>query len=138
MSQTSVSQFRFRIQGGSPLSKVHELENGRSVFMGGGDSCGIQLRGSGIAEIHCLVDVDDEGVSVQDWASDSGTLVNGTRVEDKTRLKPGDSVQIGSVEAILEGEAKPSVEHNEDPTGAAATGFDRDGKLGTRAHCSRR
>ncbi|MEO1530418.1 MAG: FHA domain-containing protein, partial [Planctomycetota bacterium] len=103
MSQTSVSQFRFRVPDESPGRDVHELENGRSVFIGSGDSCGVQLEGTGIAEIHCLVDVDDEGVSVQDWASDSGTLVNGNAIEDKTRLQPGDRLKVGDVEMVLDG-----------------------------------
>ncbi|MEL6106625.1 MAG: FHA domain-containing protein [Planctomycetota bacterium] len=132
MSRTSVDQFRFRIQSGSS-ARLHELDNGRSVFMGSGDSCGIQLKGADVAEIHCLIDIDEDGVSVQDWASDSGTLVNGRAIEDKTRLQPGDTIRLGTIEAVLEGSVSEKPVEEELPSeprqasiGMEALGRDED------------
>ena len=105
-SSKTMTGYRIRVirQSASPIE--HALEEGRSVFIGRGESCGIQIKGDSVADIHCLVDVDDENVSIQDWASDAGTIVNGTAIDDKTPIWVGDSIVIGSTTLELIG--KPS------------------------------
>ena len=40
-------------------------------------------------------------VSVEDLGSKNGTFVRGVRIQEPTRLEPGDDVQIGPVKLIL-------------------------------------
>ena len=104
MSQQSntLSQFKLVIdrQSASPIE--HSLQTGRSVFIGSGGSCGISVNGDGVCDIHCLIDVDAENVSIQDWASDTGTRVNGKEIDDKILLNVGDTIQLGALEFILQ------------------------------------
>ncbi|MCA9138375.1 MAG: FHA domain-containing protein [Planctomycetales bacterium] len=103
-------------QSASPIE--HPLEAGRSVFIGRSDSCGIQVKGEGVADIHCLVDVEDDVVSIQDWASKAGTKVNGQLIDDKTPIQSGDSVVIGSVTFQLIGQ--PNAKKNSQTNKLAA------------------
>ncbi|MCD0458107.1 FHA domain-containing protein [Roseiconus lacunae] len=99
----TVSSFFLTIHRPGKSSLQHQLEEGRSVFLGRGPSCGIHVDGDGVAEIHCLIDVEDDVVSVQDWASDAGTVIDGNKIEDKTEMKVGDSIVLGSVRVELGG-----------------------------------
>lgn len=123
-TEATLSGFKVRVirQSASPID--HTLEEGRSVFVGRSDSCGIQIKGDGVADIHCLIDVENDVVSIQDWASDSGTKVNGNPIDDKTSLQHGDSVVIGTVTFEVLGDpsggksksqAKQSAEVAEEP-----------------------
>lgn len=100
---------KIRVHRPSATSLDHPLEEGRSVFIGHGDSCGIQIKGEGVAAIHCLVDVNDQIVSIQDWASDAGTRVNGQAIDDKTALSCGDEVLLGSMRLELVGGTPPEL-----------------------------
>ncbi|QEF96337.1 Chromosome partition protein Smc [Stieleria maiorica] len=102
-TQATLAGFKIRLtrQSASPID--HALEEGRSVFIGQSSSCGIQIKGDKVAEIHCLVDVNDDVVSIQDWASDAGTKINGVAIDDKTEIQVGDSIVIGSVTLELVG-----------------------------------
>ncbi|WP_372897173.1 FHA domain-containing protein [Stieleria sp.] len=102
-TEATLTGFKIRVvrQSASPID--HALEEGRSVFVGSGNSCGIKVSGEGVAEIHCLVDVDDDVVSIQDWASKAGTKVNGTTIDDKTAIQVGDSILVGSIKLELVG-----------------------------------
>lgn len=95
------SQFSLSIQRQSASAIEQSLDDGRSVFIGKTPSCGIQVKGQDVADIHCLIDVDGEEAFIQDWASKVGTLVNGQIVEDKTAIKEGDRIQIGAVELLV-------------------------------------
>ncbi|MDV6028591.1 MAG: FHA domain-containing protein [Phycisphaera sp. RhM] len=102
-TEATLTGFKIRVirQSASPID--HALEEGRSVFVGSGNSCGIKVSGEDVAEIHCLVDVDDDVVSIQDWASKAGTKINGTTIDDKTAIQVGDSIVVGSVNLELVG-----------------------------------
>lgn len=102
-SQATLTGFKIRVirQSASPIE--HPLEGGRSVFIGRSESCGIQIKGDGVADIHCLVDVEDDVVSIQDWASKAGTKVNGKEIDDKVPIQSGDSIVVGSITLELVG-----------------------------------
>lgn len=106
----SITKSRYTLsllsQSDSPIE--HTLQEGRSVFIGAGDSCGIKISGNDVAEIHCLVDVDGEDLSIQDWASNAGTRVNGQSIDDKTSIKEGDQIQLGSVLLVVGSHAASS------------------------------
>ncbi len=52
-----------------------------------------------VSRHHAVVVLDDDTVTVIDQGSVGGTLVNGTKLTEPTRLRPGDTVQVG--ETIL-------------------------------------
>lgn len=97
----TTSHFVLAIQRQSASPLEQPLEDGRSVFIGKTASCGIQIKGQDVADIHCLVDVDGQEAFLQDWASDVGTKLNGQIVEEKTAIKAGDRIQIGAVEIVV-------------------------------------
>ncbi|OYP28332.1 FHA domain-containing protein [Rhodopirellula sp. MGV] len=119
----ALSHFRLVVHRPGKSSIEHALEDGRSVFLGKSASCGINIEGDGVAEIHCLVDVEGETVSVQDWASDAGTVVNGTNIDDKTALNVGDEIMLGSLRIEVVGQAlpKPTPAKVESPVSVKAT-----------------
>ena len=113
-SNDTPHQFTLMIQrpGGSNLERP--LEPGRSVFLGKSATCGIQIECDGVAEIHCLFDFDGENVSVQDWASDTGTQVNGNPIDEKVGLQANDEIKVGSATIVVvekqpRGTSRPSV-----------------------------
>lgn len=124
-------------QSASPIE--HILQEGRSIFVGLSDSCGIQIKGGGVEDIHCLIDVEDEVVSIQDWASSSGTKVNGQVIGDKTSLQSGDTIVLGSVTLKLAGKstglkknadqaaANAAAEIREESVGMESMGYDQSG-----------
>lgn len=86
-----------RAQNGN--AEEHKLLTGRSIFIGTSSDCGIQIAGNEIAELHCLLDVSETGVSIQDWASSSGTILNGEPIDGKVDFGVSDSVMVG--DAVL-------------------------------------
>lgn len=113
----SKQQFTIRIPRSGAGDLKQELQSGRSIFLGTGDTCGIKINGDNVAAIHCLLAVEDHAVYVQDWASPTGTLINGQIIEEKTQLKPGDTLRIGDVSLSLFSKAIASHEpqaHDDD------------------------
>ena len=102
-SGTTIAGYRIRVIRPSASPIEHALEDGRSVFVGASDSCGIQVKGEGVANIHCLIEVEGSDVYIQDWASNAGTIINGSAIEDKTPVKIGDSIVIGKTNLVLAG-----------------------------------
>ncbi|HEX2506387.1 MAG TPA: FHA domain-containing protein [Gaiellaceae bacterium] len=51
---------------------------------------------------HARVETHRDGVWVHDLGSTNGTLVNGERINGRTRLREGDTLQIGETEMRLE------------------------------------
>lgn len=131
-TDSSTKTFLLSIARPDASTLEHPLEPGRSVFIGSGDSCGIQVSGDKVAKIHCLVEVEEDRVYVQDWASDVGTKVNGTLVEEKTLLESSDVIQIGALnitlrasEPIVRYQPPAKAEHlREESVGMEALGID--------------
>ncbi len=73
----------------------HPLIPGRSVVLGSSPHCGIQVVGKAVASMHCLIDFNDDVVGIQDWASSTGTIVNGSPITSKISVSENDEVKIG-------------------------------------------
>ena len=127
-SNPTLSGFKVRVIRPSASPIDHDLEEGRSIFIGRSDSCGIQIKGDGVADIHCLIDVEDGVVSIQDWASDAGTKVNGQAIDDKHTLQAGDSIAIGSIKVELAGQ--PGKTSHSKPSPSESTGPPREESIG--------
>ncbi|WP_231742865.1 FHA domain-containing protein [Stieleria varia] len=109
-NQSKSAEFALHVLRPSAAPIVHPLKPGRSVFIGRSETCGIRVHGKDVADIHCLVDVDSSVVSIQDWASATGTHVNGRLIDDKTELRIGDQITVGEAELTLVGNVAASVE----------------------------
>lgn len=81
-------------EGGQRLTA--NLEQGKNLFVGASNHCGLQLCGDDISSLQCLFMLDGDVVSVQDWASKSGTFVNGEPISTKVDLGAGDEVRIAT------------------------------------------
>ena len=73
----------------------HTLEPGTGLLVGRDQSCGIQLDVQGVASRHCMLQMTGESLTVTDWYSDTGTLVNGEKIYAETRLHERDVLAIG-------------------------------------------
>ena len=74
------------------------LEEGASLIVGQGANCGLKLIGESISPMHCILRFQDGQLHVQDWCSESGTYVDGVRIEDEVSVDPGSKLKIGNCE----------------------------------------
>lgn len=74
---------------------VRRLESGQTLTIGTNPSCGLPLTGDGISPIHCVLRFSEGGLSVQDWYSSSGTLVNGQEISDETPVPSDGRITVG-------------------------------------------
>jgi hypothetical protein len=61
----------------------------------------IRLDSPKVSRNHARVTASGREVSVEDLGSKNGTFVRGVRIQEPTRLKPGDDIQIGPIKLIL-------------------------------------
>lgn len=73
----AMARFRVAVDGGSSVDVAYA--SGR-VLVGTGPACALRVEGQGISRRHCAVQVDDDGLRVEDLASKNGTFVGGLRV----------------------------------------------------------
>ncbi len=81
---------------------------------------------NGLSRQHLAIERDGEGWSVRDLGSKNGTVLNGVRVTEKTRLNPGDRITAGHLILIYDTAgakaAKPVVLFDALDPGTADTG----------------
>ncbi len=99
MSETTTSPASYALLVTSEQGMIskYPLQPGRSVVMGSSPHCGIQISGKDVASMHCLIDLNEGVLGIQDWASPTGTLVNGTAITSRMTICENDQVKIGSV-----------------------------------------
>jgi len=82
-------------------SKVIELA-GRTMTLGRGAECEIQIADDRISTWHCCLTGHDGAWAIQDLKSTNRTFVNGELVgEQPRRLSHGDLVRLGAQDALL-------------------------------------
>ncbi|NLE39364.1 MAG: FHA domain-containing protein [Pirellulaceae bacterium] len=85
-------------------------------FIGRAEDCHLRPNTDLVSRHHCAITVDEEEVSVRDFGSRNGTLVNGERIRGEEELKSGDKLKVGPlefevrVEVALTAAKKPKVE----------------------------
>jgi pSer/pThr/pTyr-binding forkhead associated (FHA) protein len=63
--------------------------------LGRSRSCSLRLPGDGtVSRQHCLIEVEDGGVWIQDLGSLNGTLVNGEKIGQRQRVRNGDATMV--------------------------------------------
>src|SRR5262249_37418989 len=80
----------------------HDLELSEGQFaVGRNASCQLSLDDPLVSRRHALLHVAPENVSIEDLQSRNGVLVNGTKIEGRLDLRPGDKILIGAQELTL-------------------------------------
>lgn len=68
--------------------------NDLPVMIGRNHAADVCLDDAGTGEFQCIIEQDDDGLSIADIAGGLGTFVNGRRIT-KTALLPGDRLGVG-------------------------------------------
>lgn len=80
----------------------HDLELSPGTFaIGRSAECQLSLDDPLVSRKHASLLVDEEMVWVEDAGSRNGVLVNGVRIDKRTRLGDGDRITIGQQEMVL-------------------------------------
>ena len=83
------------------IAKDIEL-TGEPLSIGRSREADIPLLDDKVSRVHCGIRLSDGEFYLKDLKARNGTFVNGQRVEDTVKLKPGDRIQIGSTIFVLE------------------------------------
>ncbi|MEA2388680.1 MAG: hypothetical protein QOG41_1453 [Thermoleophilaceae bacterium] len=70
--------------------------DGERFLIGSGEESHLMLSGEGVEPLHAYFEVHDDGnVELHDLGSESGTFVNGARIEHATAIHGGEEIRIG-------------------------------------------
>lgn len=83
-----------------------QLRAEHSVFIGTSSNCGLSLHGEGVSGIHCYVRFEEDKIWIEDWMSQSGTLVNGVPITTRVEAQLGDIIQVGNTQIALQDAAQ--------------------------------
>lgn len=78
------------------------LQPPRTV-VGRSRSCDVRLREDTVSRLHAAFHFDDQGLLLEDLGSSNGTFLNGQRLVEPQRVKSGDQVRFGTLQATLLG-----------------------------------
>jgi pSer/pThr/pTyr-binding forkhead associated (FHA) protein len=81
-----------RVAGGEVLQS-YRLD-GPLVVIGRDSSCDIVLKGNGVSRRHCMVVLSKDGYCIEDLNSANGTLLNGSKLTEKSPLNDGDKFVV--------------------------------------------
>jgi pSer/pThr/pTyr-binding forkhead associated (FHA) protein len=76
------------------------------TFVGRQRGCGLRIPSSSVSRRHCVLQIADGGLTVEDLDSVNGTYVNGERVSGRQLVRPGDRLQVGPVKFRVDYQAK--------------------------------
>jgi phosphoserine phosphatase RsbU/P len=107
---------------GSSARRDLDADNLRIGRASGND---LVLKDLNVSRTHAAIVRREDGVFVLDAGGKNGTFVNDRRIDEPTRLHPGDRVRLGSTLLIFNGATAPSVEFSDRPLlqGAGTTYF---------------
>jgi predicted component of type VI protein secretion system len=82
---------------------AHDLELPVGEFVvGRSTECQLSLDDPLVSRRHAVLRVRRDGVTVQDFGSRNGVLINGTKIVGERELAVGDKISIGSQEMLLQ------------------------------------
>ncbi|MEQ8769994.1 MAG: FHA domain-containing protein [Phycisphaerales bacterium] len=75
----------------------HHTLRGRTVELGRGEGCDVQVVHDSVSRKHCRIQFHKaaNAYSVEDLGSSNGTLVNGAPADGQVPLRDGDEIAIG-------------------------------------------
>ena len=88
---------------------------GPKFLIGRAEDCHLRPKSDLISRHHCVLLLEEQGLTVRDLGSRNGTLVNGQRVSGECELKTGDNLEVGplkfevSVSALSAPTKRPKV-----------------------------
>jgi pSer/pThr/pTyr-binding forkhead associated (FHA) protein len=101
---------------------------GPKFLVGRAEDCQLRPRSDLISRHHCVLLIEEGMVSVRDFGSKNGTLINGSRVRGEAELKSGDKLTIGPLEfevcvrVGMASKKRPKVESIKDAVARTAQG----------------
>lgn len=90
------------VQNGKHKGKRIPLPD-KEITIGRDDTCYVRLASTEVSRLHCAFKPTSRGLLVRDLGSQNGTLVNNVLIETETLLRPGDQVQVGSMQFRVDG-----------------------------------
>src|SRR5438105_4953682 len=100
---------RLVVDKGSTKQRTWELHHKETVI-GRRRDCDLRILSAEVSRRHCVLIIDDGYVNLEDLDSINGTFINGSRVVGKQVVRPGDHLEIGPLEFIVEYELSRSVQ----------------------------
>ena len=85
---------RLRLVQGRPQGKHLAFDRGE-YLVGRGNECHVRPNSEWVSRQHCLLRVTQDEAWVRDLGSDTGTLINGVRLQREHLLNPGDLLEVG-------------------------------------------
>jgi FHA domain-containing protein len=73
------------------------------MIIGRGEGSEIQLEDQRVSHHHAILRIRDGDVTIEDLNSLNGTRVNGVDIGQETPIGPGDQIDVGGVELLVEG-----------------------------------
>jgi S1-C subfamily serine protease len=74
---------------------------GERFLIGSGEECQLMVRGQGVSPLHAVFQVHDDGrVDLHDLDSETGTFVEGQRIDAPTAIYGGERIRIGDTVLI--------------------------------------
>jgi serine/threonine protein kinase len=93
--------YQLVICNGTEQGRTIELTPGKTLMVGRGEDCDVQLADPRASRVHCKLQVEDDGVVLTDAGSTWGTRLNGAPVKEQRRLKAGDVIEMGETQVRL-------------------------------------
>lgn len=91
------------------LSVTNSADEGRSfglqpgeMTIGRAEGSAIQLQDAGVSHTHAVLRVGGDAATIEDLGSTNGTMVNGAVIDAETPLAPGDQINVGGVQLVVE------------------------------------
>ncbi len=84
------------IEGRYGLMKEYELHVDKEVIIGRYSSNNVVINGIGVSRVHAKIRPEREGYILYDMASESGTIVNGRKIE-RHHLRNNDEISIARI-----------------------------------------
>jgi pSer/pThr/pTyr-binding forkhead associated (FHA) protein len=91
---------RLVVDKGNAEPQTWRLHNKDNVI-GRRRDCQLRILSAEVSRRHCMLTIDDGHVSIEDLDSINGTFINGQRVVGKQVVRPGDRLEIGPVEFVV-------------------------------------
>jgi hypothetical protein len=92
---------RVRVTNSVDEGRSFALDQGE-LIIGREEGSAIRLQDGGVSHNHALLRVDGEDVTIEDLRSTNGTKVNGVPIDRQTALAPGDLIDVGGVQLVVE------------------------------------
>jgi pSer/pThr/pTyr-binding forkhead associated (FHA) protein len=92
---------RIRVLNSVDEGQTFDLQAGDQI-VGREEGSEIRLQDGRVSNSHALLRVGDSDLTIEDLHSTNGTKVNGMAIDRQTPLEPGDEIDAGGVQLVVE------------------------------------